>query len=66
MFAAAQNRLYRPPMIFALYGGAWALVGLMRGRLSYAGLAAASFGTAIVCAMLIRHPRNGVPSRPYN
>jgi hypothetical protein len=45
-----------PPMVFALYGGAWALVGLVRRRLSYAFLAAGSFATAIVCAMPISTP----------
>ena len=45
-----------PPMAFALYGGAWALMGLVRRRLSYAVVAAGSFVTAIVCAMLISTP----------
>jgi uncharacterized membrane protein YkgB len=43
-------------MAFALYGGAWALLGLVRRRLSYAVVAVGSFCTAIVCAMLISTP----------
>jgi hypothetical protein len=45
-----------PPIAFALYGGAWALLALVRRRLAYAVVAAGSFGTAIVCAALISTP----------
>ena len=45
-----------PPIAFALYGGAWTMVGVIRRRSLYGFVAAGSFVTAVVCAMLISMP----------
>ena len=47
-----------PPIAFALYGGTWAMVGLIRRRRWYGVLAAGCFVTAVACASLISTPRN--------
>jgi hypothetical protein len=45
-----------PPMAFALYGGAWTMLAIVRRQSSYGFVAGGSFFTAIVCAMLISTP----------
>jgi hypothetical protein len=45
-----------PPIAFALYGGAWATVGIVRRRFSYGFVAGGAFVTAVACAMLISTP----------
>ena len=45
-----------PPIAFTLFGGAWAMLGIVRRQSSYGFVAGGAFATAIVCAMLISTP----------
>jgi hypothetical protein len=45
-----------PPVAFALYGGAWTMLAIVRRQSSYGFVAGGAFVTAIVCAMLISTP----------
>lgn len=43
-----------PALAFVLYGGAWALVAIVRRKLWHAAVAVGCFGTAALCSAMIR------------